>query len=469
MLAPEDDVVGAIDLEFAAAAATPPLIDDFAPDEAEVSVAVEGLTGTEASGLAEAQEVDEEAPLVVDDAAPIAEDAVTVDDASPIAEVLVADEDGSPVSEDAVTLEDVPPVTEDVAVVDAPAVGGLSTVESPQEPSGAAQDPPPDEPPPWASVLGGGAGVGGSDGAEADDVREPESLTVGEPAEPLGAFGDSRVEEWDDMVSDEAVAANASKSRAPWTRMVVLLGVVVVAVVGAARMGWIDVPGVASRRADPGDEAPPPVTATDAATPDESPGEDAPDGDLDESPTDIDPPAADVGVSTAPIVAPHQVWSLRIGSYSGQAVARREALALTARVPDHVIVIAPVEVDGRRWWRLVSSLATDREMAEGLRLELGAALADVQPSDWLVRRAPGAYLLDETGDLASARASAAEWRDRGIDAYVMRVAREGGANTFRIYAGAYSNEEEASVMRGLLLSAGVDAPQFVDRRGILPE
>jgi hypothetical protein len=150
-------------------------------------------------------------------------------------------------------------------------------------------------------------------------------------------------------------------------------------------------------------------------------------------------------------------------------VARREAAAIADRVRDHVVVIAPVDVNGRRWWRVISSLAPDRETAEGLRTELGAALTDVEPADWLVRRAPSAFLLDETMEIDTARASAEVFRERGIDAYVMAVARDDGSRSFRVYAGAYANAEEAAVMRELLVNAGVDSPALVERRGVRPE
>ncbi|NNK64374.1 MAG: hypothetical protein HKO98_14345 [Gemmatimonadetes bacterium] len=253
-------------------------------------------------------------------------------------------------------------------------------------------------------------------------------------------------------------------------RVAMLLLAVVAVAVGAGRMGWVDVPGIASRRGDAAESPPQQVAEPETATPDQTvaaaPVEDA--AAPEAAPAVNDPPPATV-ISSAPVTATHQIWSLRIGAFASQAVARREAAAIADRVQDHVVVIAPVDVAGRRWWRVISSLAPDRESAEGLRTELGAALVDVQPEEWLVRQAPSAFLLDETAAVDGARASAADWRARGIDAYVMAVAREDGTRSFRVYAGAYASSEEAAAMRELLVAAGVESPTLVERRGIRPE
>ncbi len=242
-----------------------------------------------------------------------------------------------------------------------------------------------------------------------------------------------------------------------------LLLVLVVALLAAAWWGLIDLPGIAPRRADARQGVADPAGRQAAAAPLTAnvppPAEASPSS----------PSAAPIDILTDDIVAPVQSWSLRIGAFRDRAVARREANALQERVAGQVLTVAPVEVNGVRWYRVLSVLARDAQEAEALRSGLADATAAPDAASWMVREAPLSFLVTETGVLDEARRRVEALASAGVDAFVLSAARSEGAPVLRVYAGAYANPQEAAVMRALLEGQGIVQPPLVERRGIRPE
>jgi hypothetical protein len=57
----------------------------------------------------------------------------------------------------------------------------------------------------------------------------------------------------------------------------------------------------------------------------------------------------------------------------------------------------------------------------------------------------------------------------GVPAYVLAVDYTDGSARFRVYAGAFANEAEASLMLRHLTDSGLSAAHLSDRKGRIPE
>jgi len=166
---------------------------------------------------------------------------------------------------------------------------------------------------------------------------------------------------------------------------------------------------------------------------------------------------------------PLQSWGLRIGAFRNQGVARQQAGLMSSRAPGHLFIVVPVDVQGTRYYRVVSALAEEQGDAESMRSDLATRLGSAEAEQWLVRRAPLAFLVAETATEEEARGRLETLGSAGVDSFVMALPRKDGSTVFRVYAGAYANPEEASAMRDLLQAAGIADAPLVERRGILPE
>lgn len=245
-----------------------------------------------------------------------------------------------------------------------------------------------------------------------------------------------------------------------------LLFILIVAIVAAGWYGLIDVPGITSRRAALSGGAPagPREAAAAQANPasDDGPGAAGPEA------TDV-PPTPGPGGALVADRSPLHAWGLRLGAFRNRSVARQQADLMASRAPGQLFVVAPVEVNGTRWFRLLSALAADEAEAEVMRGDLAARMGAADADDWLVRRSPLAFLVGETRSGDEARARVEELGLSGVDAFVLRLPQPDGGVGYRVYAGAYADEAEAATMRSLLGAAGVDDAPLVERRGLLPE
>jgi hypothetical protein len=158
-------------------------------------------------------------------------------------------------------------------------------------------------------------------------------------------------------------------------------------------------------------------------------------------------------------------FSLTLGSYREAAVARLQAEALGRERPDLLFVVAPVEVDGEVFYRLLAGPSTD-SLAGGLRAELARTLTAEDPAGWVVRATPLAFHLGVQATLEEAGARTAELLAREVPAYVLADG-EGEALRFHVWAGAFADPREAAWLQGILEREGIPAP-LQRRRGRLP-
>lgn len=271
------------------------------------------------------------------------------------------------------------------------------------------------------------------------------------------------------MTAERASAMNRSRrlSPPPKNRLGLwffLLFLVLVAIVAAGWFGVIDVPGISPRRSA-ASVAGSPEGAREAAAQVDGPAAELP-ASASEGGQAMSAPASSSELSAN---APLQAWGLRIGAFRNREVAREQADLMSVRAPGHLFVVVPVEVQGVRYFRVVSSLAEEQADAEAMRADLAARLGATDSGDWLVRRAPMTFLVAEASTEEEALGRVEMLGSAGVDTFVMALPLPDGSSVFRVYAGAYANPQEASVMEALLEAAGVSGASLVERRGILPE
>jgi hypothetical protein len=154
-------------------------------------------------------------------------------------------------------------------------------------------------------------------------------------------------------------------------------------------------------------------------------------------------------------------FSLTLGSYRDAAVAHLQAEALSRERPELLFVVAPVEVDGELFHRLLVGPSSDATAA-GLRAELSRTLTQEDPSGWVVRETPLAFHLARYATLEEARARAAELSLLEVPAYVLEDAPPGETHAFDVWAGAYADSLEASWLGHIL--EGEDVVASLKRR-----
>lgn len=310
-----------------------------------------------------------------------------------------------------------------------------------------------------AGVAGGASAAGPAESPASDAGDEALSGAAGASAlgdEPAGTKGvDDLDPGWEEEISRAVASAKSRRFRpAVW----IVLGLVLLAaVVLAAWGGWVDVPYLTPFLAGPTEVVDPPATAGDA-TPDPPAAE-------------AQPPAREETVGaeapTTPVSqagAPFQRFSLQLGAYAlaDSAVANAEILA--ARHPGVPFMVAPVEVDGRVFHRLLAGLAEDPAGVARLRGSLEGAPGVAGALD---RAAGWAFLLAELDVLEEARVRAQEMASGAVQPYVLEVSGPEGT-VYRVYAGAYAGEAEAATLAALLVEQGRGDAPLVRRVGRLP-
>lgn len=299
-----------------------------------------------------------------------------------------------------------------------------------------------------------GAGAGVSSGVERPPVAAGETpavhLTSGVEVEtPTTAEGDVL----DDPRVREAVArararADDSASEGGGSRIVLLLLLVVVlALLAAAWLGFIPIPGITPAAAGTVDGA---VVAA-ATYPDEGVAPGGAGGD--ERP----------GVR---IVSPHHVWHLALGSYTDARAAAGMAERLDREHPDLAVVVAPVEVDGTVFHRVLAGPLADSTSAAALAAHLdGGAHAAADP---VVRAAPLAFLVGEASERAAAQRRLQVLRELDLPAHLLSARRSDGSTLYRVYVGAYEGGDEAAWMASRLEERNVGNALLTERRGTPP-
>ncbi len=292
------------------------------------------------------------------------------------------------------------------------------------------------------AVLGPPRGSGAAPAAPGEDAAAaPFPAPPPAGAVPDAVPGAGEVAPAPRMTSEEPppfprrVPPRSGASRRPRTA---LLLVILLLVLAAAAVAWwfglLKIPGL---------QAPPTATATAAP-----------------APADVRP--APTAAPAAPVLAS----SLALGAFQDQALARRQRDGLRTLRPDLLFVLAPVEVGGTVYQRLLVGPALDSAGTLALRASLAATLPREDASRWVVRPTPLAWALGEAGDTAEARRRVEALDARDVPAYALEVPAPGGGRRYRLYAGAYADTAEAAWLGRFLTDEGVADAVLTERAGL---
>lgn len=305
-------------------------------------------------------------------------------------------------------------------------------------------------------------------GDAADRVRAVVGPAEGETAPRVGEREEKKgrhsgVEPAWRVPAEEAVpvADSGSSRRGLW----IALGLVILLlVVIATWRGWVEIPYLSPLLAGPTEV----VETSEGAR--AAPGEATPGSEARTpvtAPVDsgaAPPPSGDTEAPAGPVEA----YALALAAYPDADSARERVATLSRRRPDVLFTVAPVEVNGQVFHRLLAGAVSDPASADALRRSLAETFGEANAAGWILREARWAWMLGRDSTLSEARARLREMQGRGIPAYVLESPTSRGS-VYRTYAGAYAGPEEASLLGRLLAEAGITDATLVERTGRLPE
>ncbi|MDP2957995.1 MAG: SPOR domain-containing protein [Longimicrobiales bacterium] len=288
--------------------------------------------------------------------------------------------------------------------------------------------------------------------AEAEGALRPPDVRSSAPADAPAVSWDQPQEEsepfaplappvptFEEIVADAEVdGERPARNR----RMGLFLGAlltVAAAVAAAAWFGYVEIPGITPR----GGAATDPTGVTSA-------------------------PAATLAGAPATETSPLLGFWVALGAYEDSSTARGQVLELSGKIPGVLFITAPVEIEGSVVHRVMAGPAEDSAAAVSLAGRVAEATG-LDPTTWVARWTPLAYQLGEMPELEAARRRSDVLVGLGVPAYVLAVAYSDGSTRFRVYAGAYADETEASYLSGLLQERGLSSATLSDRTGRLPE
>lgn len=163
-------------------------------------------------------------------------------------------------------------------------------------------------------------------------------------------------------------------------------------------------------------------------------------------------------------IDPGADFSVALAAYrdTGRAEAHRNELA--GLVPDVPTFVAPVEVDGVVYHRVLAGLAPDSASAAALAAEL-ASIVGGDPTSWVVRGTDLVFDLGGAPTREVATRKLSDIVDRGVPATLAHVTYTDRSARYRIYAGGYANRDEAAHLGRLIASAGLEA-ELTTRLGL---
>ncbi|MDE2945086.1 MAG: SPOR domain-containing protein [Gemmatimonadota bacterium] len=311
-----------------------------------------------------------------------------------------------------------------------------------------------------------------SDVAPAAEPAEEEPEPQPEP-EPDAAPADT-------APADARPAPGKARSRRPRGPLVAAL-VIAALVVGngwAYRNGWFDraISRVGSMIGG-SDEAPAAVTtpvedgpvaeAGDPVAEDGSPV--AEDGGTQAAPADVAAPASipqppdDAAVAAAFESAAERPYSVLLGSFVDPAEAAERVAEIRALHGGVLYFMAPTTIREVRYQRILAGAVASEAEASLLMDELVAAGVAEEANTWLLRPVRLAYDLGVFTDRPATEARIAELASLGIPAYSLETTLD-GMPVFRVYGGAYENEEATAPMGDALDAAG-EIATLTTRRG----
>jgi cell division septation protein DedD len=163
-----------------------------------------------------------------------------------------------------------------------------------------------------------------------------------------------------------------------------------------------------------------------------------------EEPVVEKPPAEPTAKPTPSSAAPSPTpYSIHAGSYQDNRSARRVAGRIEAA--GFTAFVTPVDIPDRgRWYRVFAGTFAD---SVGARTARETLLRRDVVDDALVQSTPLAFDLGIFDSRDQANVRKRDLASRGISAYVV------GAGPYRVYAGAFRNQDEARVLRRALEEA----------------
>lgn len=267
------------------------------------------------------------------------------------------------------------------------------------------------------------------------------------------------------LASTQAAAEPDESGEAPagtWTRMGSLTRLLLpAALLAFGVLGWVLI------RGGPEGETPPPDRSVAAAGVEgrTSGPANGGAGEAAETAGPVDPAAGDPagpGPSRA-FSAPPARYSVLVASYIRlrDAMARRDELAEDGGL----FYVAPTPVRGRVYYRVLYGAYEDRADAAAAMADLVAEGRKENVKEWDVRPVRLAYDLGTFAVREAADRRAASLHAAEIPAYVLRDTAE--VPLYRVYAGAFSAEEDAEPLGERLADRDVEG-QLISRAGIAP-
>jgi hypothetical protein len=268
----------------------------------------------------------------------------------------------------------------------------------------------------------------GSDSGEAPSGASAAPSEEGEASDAVLPEAEATIVE----AAGHPPAAVATKSN---RRLGLLVVVLALMIVGADEMGMVDIPW--------------PWMAPEST-----------DGELDAGAVSQAPPPPIV--STNPTLA----YSVTVGAYQDADVAETRANSVSS-AQGVLVAVAPIMVDGTLFHRVLVGPATDSASAESLADRV-AAETGADRSTWVMRETPVAFDLGVYAELDAATRRIEVLVGLDVPAYVLAMDMSDGSTRYRIYAGAYANEQEATYLRGHLEAQGLNDPTLSTRVGRIP-
>ena len=159
-------------------------------------------------------------------------------------------------------------------------------------------------------------------------------------------------------------------------------------------------------------------------------------------------------------------YSVAVASYRsyGDALNRtRELASLDTR-----FYIAPVQVKGKTYYRVLAGLLEERDDAQLLAQRLVQMGVKQKVNSWDIRPSGLAFRFATYGFESEANGAVMRLRDSRIPAYALTGVSDDGSAIYYVYAGGYETRAEAGVLENQIMQAGLQA-EFVERVGYLGE
>ncbi len=184
------------------------------------------------------------------------------------------------------------------------------------------------------------------------------------------------------------------------------------------------------------------------------------------APASIPPPPDESAVAAAFESAAERPYSVLLGSFSDPAEAAGRVAEIRTLHGGVLYFMAPTTIREVRYQRILAGAVASESEASALMDELAAVGVAEEANAWLLRPVRLAYDLGVFADRGEMEARIAELASLGIPAYSLETALD-DMPVFRVYGGAYENEEAAAPMSDALDAAGESATLVV-RRGATP-